>query len=144
MRIRILVCFVNDSDLHQPRQSRSQQTLERILRSGTTLIAEQSYDDVTIAEIAAQAKISVGGFYSRFRNKEALLNALQIRLAEETQDRIRICLAKDWSSKNFFDLLQFIVSNNAELYDKYRGVLTVIHVKSSGPWKQQRQHAPGI
>ena len=116
--------------LREPRQSRSQQTLERILQSSTTLIAEQSYDEVTIAEIAARAQISVGGFYSRFHNKAALFSVLQQRLGQETQTRITAALADDWSSTSLHDLLTFIVSNNAELYEKYRGVLTVIHLRT--------------
>lgn len=121
---------MNDSGLREPRQTRSQQTLKRILQSSTALIAEQSYDEVTIAEIAERAEISVGGFYSRFQNKEALLRVLQERLGQETQNRINTALAKDWSVTSLYDLLYFIVSNNAELYEKYRGVLTVIHIRT--------------
>ena len=104
--------------------------MNRILQSSTALIAEQSYDDVTIAEIAERAQISIGGFYSRFQNKEALLGVLQERLGQETQNRINAALAKDWSVMSLYDLLHFIVSNNAELYEKYRGVLTVIHLRT--------------
>ena len=102
--------------LYQPRQSRSQQTLERILSASTAQIAVQSYDELTIAEIARHARISVGGFYSRFENKEALFTALQVRLGEETQSRIIDALNKDWSSTSLHDLLLFIVSSNAEVY----------------------------
>ena len=116
--------------LREPRQSRSQQTLERILDSGTALIAEQSYDEVTIAEIAGRARISVGGFYSRFKNKEALFSTLQKRLAQETQDALTAALAEDWTATNLYDLLFFVVSRNAELYEKYRGVLTVVHLRT--------------
>lgn len=116
--------------LHEPRQPRSQHTLERILSSSTAQIAEQSYDELTIAGIAARAQISVGGFYSRFQNKEALFTALQVRLGEETQDRLNDALSNDWSSTSLHDLLHFIVTNNAEIYKKYRGVLTVVHMRT--------------
>ena len=119
---------MDQQDLHIPRQSRSKQTLERILSSGTILIAEQSYDEVTVAEIAARAQISVGGFYSRFRNKEALFNKLKERLGQETQGKMAAALARDWSSSSLHDLLLHVVTGNAELYEKYRGVLTVIHL----------------
>ena len=121
---------MHNPGLHEPRQSRSQQTLERILSSSTALIAEQSYDEVTIAEIARRAKISVGGFYSRFHNKEALLSVLLERLGQETQHRISAALADNWSNRSLQDLLRQIVSNNAELYLKYRGVLTVVHIQT--------------
>lgn len=116
--------------LRAPQQSRSQQTLERILSSSTALITEKSYEDVSVAEIAERARISVGGFYSRFENKEALFGTLLDRLGQETDVRIEKALAKDWSNTSLHELLHFIVSNNAEVYEKYRGVLTVVHIKT--------------
>lgn len=130
MRIIIRFIIMNTQGLRIPTQSRSQQTLERILNSSRELIAEQSYDEVTIAQIAKRAAISVGGFYSRFENKEALFSALQENLATETQSRIVDAQAMDWSSKNLLDLLHYIVSGNADLYEKYRGVLTVVHLRT--------------
>ena len=116
--------------MREPQQSRSQNTLHRILSSGTALIAEQSYDAVTIADIARRAKISVGGFYARFKNKEALFKVLQEQFAQETQMLISQALEKDWTERSLSDLLQLMVSSNAELYEKYRGVLVVVHLKT--------------
>ena len=116
--------------IRHPKQTRSEHTLERILRSGTALIEERSYDEVTIADIAARADISVGGFYSRFSNKEALFSALQLRLGEETESRAAAALAEDWSSTSLLELVRVIVAGNVELYRKYRGVLTVVHLRT--------------
>lgn len=121
---------MDGTGLRTPQQSRSQQTLERILSSSTTLIAEKSYEDVSVAEIAERAQISVGGFYSRFENKEALFGTLLNRLGQETDERIEEALANDWSNTSLRDLLHFIVTNNAEVYERYRGVLTVVHIKT--------------
>ncbi len=100
------------------------------MSSSTNLIAEQSYDEVTIAEIASHSKISVGGFYSRFRNKDALLSNLQQRLGQETQARIAITLEQDWSGISLQKLLHHVVKANAEIYQKYRGVLSTIYLKT--------------
>lgn len=116
--------------LRAPQQARSQLTLERILSSSTALIAEKSYDDMSIAEIAHKAGISVGAFYSRFSDKEALFLKLQRRLGEETRERIASALSRDWSKTSLRGLLQHVVRNNAELYNKYRGVLTTVHVRT--------------
>ena len=104
-------------------QGRSQQTLERILAASTDLVAEFSYEELTIADIANRSSISVGGFYSRFRNKDALFQALRLRLADETHLRIEAALKRDWSRQSLRDLVYFVVAGNAELYTKYRGVL---------------------
>ena len=78
---------MDTTGLRTPQQSRSRLTLERILSSSTALITEKSYEEVSIAEIAERARISVGGFYSRFENKEALFGTLLHRLGQETDDR---------------------------------------------------------
>lgn len=116
--------------IRRPRQPRSEQTLERILGAGTALISERSYDALTISDIARRAEISVGGFYSRFRNKEALFEALQKQLAEETESRLANALATDWSGVSLLELLEAIVTGNVELYRKYRGVLIAVHVNA--------------
>lgn len=124
-----------------PQQSRSQKTLERILSSSTSLISVKSYDDLSIAEIASSARISVGGFYSRFENKEALFSRLVERLGQETEDRITAALAADWSKTSLQQLLFFVVNNNAEIYEKYRGVLTAVHIKTRGSQRPKDESA---
>lgn len=138
---------MNTIGLRAPQQPRSQQTLERILSSSTSLITEKSYEDVSIAEIAERARISVGGFYSRFENKEALYFTLLNRLGQETDDRIETALGKDWSKTSLHELLYYIVANNAEIYEKYRGILTVVHIKmrlsnphDDGPRRAYNEH----
>jgi len=121
---------MDNTTFRAPQQSRSQRTLERILSSSTMLIAEKPYDSVSIAEIASSARISVGGFYSRFENKEALFSTLQSRFVQETQERIESALATDWSHSSLRELLHFIVANNVELYEKYRGVLTDVYIRT--------------
>ncbi len=93
-------------------------------------MTKKSYEDVSIAEIAAHAKISIGGFYSRFDSKEALYSELLNRLGQETDEKIEAALAKDWSKTSLQDLLLFVVASNAEIYDKYRGILAVVHLKT--------------
>jgi AcrR family transcriptional regulator len=66
-----------------PQQARSQLTLSRILDASETLLAEKSWEDAGVAEIARRAGSSVGAFYSRFRDKDALLVALHERFVEE-------------------------------------------------------------
>lgn len=66
--------------ISKPKQARSQQTLERLLTAAQELIEERGCADVSIPEVVARAKSSVGGFYSRFKNKDELLCALEERL----------------------------------------------------------------
>jgi AcrR family transcriptional regulator len=56
-----------------PRQSRSRATLERITAAAEGLFAEHGYDGTTVSDIVSRARCSVGAFYARFNDKEALL-----------------------------------------------------------------------
>ncbi|MCP5066079.1 MAG: TetR/AcrR family transcriptional regulator [bacterium] len=63
----------------RPKQSRSEQTLLRLLDAAEALIEEQGLPDASIPEIVRRAGSSVGGFYARFRDKNELLRALEER-----------------------------------------------------------------
>ena len=57
------------------RQARSRETEQRILRALGELLDEKAFDQLSIAEVAARAGVSVGGFYARFASKhDALLH----------------------------------------------------------------------
>lgn len=66
-----------------PQQARSQKTLERILEAAEALIIEKGVEATTVTEIARAAKSSVGAFYARFTDKEALLRTLIERFTEQ-------------------------------------------------------------
>jgi AcrR family transcriptional regulator len=62
-----------------PQQRRSQDSLERILDASETLIRERGFESMTIADVVERSGSSVGSLYGRFRNKLALLQAVQVR-----------------------------------------------------------------
>jgi len=73
-----------------PRQARSRRTLERILAATEVLLAEAPFEEITVAEVAARAGISIGTLYGRFRTKRALLAAVCARrFGAGTRDRSR-------------------------------------------------------
>lgn len=61
---------------HNPRQERSRRTSERIVAAALELLAEGTFESMTVSAVARRAGISVGGFYARFASKEALLDHL--------------------------------------------------------------------
>lgn len=54
------------------RKKRAIETKKRIKAVADKLISEREYEDITIAEIAQLANISIGGFYHYFASKEEL------------------------------------------------------------------------
>ena len=70
--------------VRRPMQERSQRTLERILSAAETLILEVGFEGATVAEIVRRADSSVGAFYTRFKDKDALLRCLIDRFFHAT------------------------------------------------------------
>jgi AcrR family transcriptional regulator len=60
----------------QPRQTRSRDTVQAILRAAAQVFAARGYAATTTNHIAARAGVSIGSLYEYFPGKDALLLAL--------------------------------------------------------------------
>ncbi len=69
--------------MRPPRQQRSQETLERLLTATEELIEELGFEKATVSGIVKRAGSSVGAFYTRFSDKDALLRCLLDRFVGE-------------------------------------------------------------
>jgi AcrR family transcriptional regulator len=67
----------------EPRQKRSIEKRARLKEAGLALFGEKGYEGTSIDEIAARARLAVGGFYQHFRSKRQLLLALMDELLEK-------------------------------------------------------------
>lgn len=66
----------------QPKQKRSQQRVEKILRAAAEVFAEVGYEAATTHMIAARAETAIGSLYQFFPDKLALFHALEARHME--------------------------------------------------------------
>ncbi len=74
-----------------PKQERSRAKRNSLLRSALGIFQERGYDGATIDAIAAGAGVSVGVFYSYFRNKrQMLLTLTQERMAQMRANLINL------------------------------------------------------
>jgi len=107
-----------------PHQARSQATLDRLLDSAETLFAEKGYEDTGVAEIARHAGSSVGAFYTRFDDKEALLNALYDRFVEQALFTGEAVLSPErWADAPVSEILAEIAAFLVRTYRERRGLL---------------------
>ncbi len=70
-----------------PKQARSRQTAERITAAALALLERTSFAELSVAEIARRAGVSVGGFYARFPSKQALLEYFDATVVEGILER---------------------------------------------------------
>lgn len=71
--------------MRPPAQGRSRETLARLLDATERLLADRTFDNVSVNDIVKEARSSVGSFYARFDSKDALLRALHQRYDEESR-----------------------------------------------------------
>ncbi len=71
----------------QPQQSRSRETVARILAAADSEIGELGLNGASTTSIARRAGVSVGGLYRFFADKEEIANALASQYLEDVEDR---------------------------------------------------------
>lgn len=72
-----------------PQQARSRRTLERLEKAALELVARDGPDSVTVAQVVARARSSVGSFYARFQGKDELFVHLAEGLRRQALERWR-------------------------------------------------------
>lgn len=78
--------------IRAPQQARTREGLTRLLDSAEQLVATRGFDHAGIAEITRAARSSVGAFYRRFADKDALLHALHQRFCDEARATADVAL----------------------------------------------------
>lgn len=72
------------------RQARAAETRKRIVAAAKKMITENGFENVSIEEIAKEAEVSTGSFYTYFKKKEDVIEELNqlsfYRLAEITNE----------------------------------------------------------
>lgn len=68
-----------------PRQDRSLKTQQTLLDALDRLLQEHSFEELTVAQIAAEAGLTTGAIYRRFKDKRALLAASFERFFAQSQ-----------------------------------------------------------
>jgi len=71
-----------------PVQERGQETVEQVLAAASALLAKMPLSQITTSRIAAKAKVSVGGLYRFFPDKQAIVDAIAVRALEQFQGTV--------------------------------------------------------
>lgn len=123
---------VRQSGVHQPMQARSAGTLRRIVEAARVLLDERNFDDISISEIMDRAGMSTGAFYTRFRNKDALLPYLYERYDEELE-RITSGFLEParWTGLTLAKRVRLLVRFSVQTYRTHRGLWRAVLIRAS-------------
>jgi AcrR family transcriptional regulator len=79
--------LAQSASVRPPVQARSRRTLGRIVEASLALISDLGRDALTVQDVVARARISVGSFYARFSGRDELLRYLDEEMAARERGR---------------------------------------------------------
>ena len=71
------------SSRRTPVQSRSVQTVQRVLDAASSLLRQFPLEDLTTTRIASEAGLSIGAVYRFFPDKQSIVDAIAVRHVEQ-------------------------------------------------------------
>lgn len=116
-----------------PKQHRSRQTLQRIVRAALELIGQDGVEGTTVGAIARRAGSSVGSFYARFEGKTDLLLYLDERIWETVDQRWSDALAEGLADRPIDQLVRGLARLYADMDLVHRGARDAIGRALRGP-----------
>lgn len=122
---------MTDKLVFAPKQERSQQTQERLLQATRELLEETVFEELTIQQIATRAGCSVGTFYGRFKNKEAVLPLLLRTHYAETEEEIdRVFAAERWRGASLDKRVNAVVEHVASIAVRQPGLIRTLALRN--------------
>jgi AcrR family transcriptional regulator len=108
-----------------PRYRSGQRSADALLEAGRNLLAQISYEGLTVSDLCKQANLTSGAFYRRFESKDAFFLALQ-RLALDDATRTQHALQLEMDKRAYATLAdgaQAVVDAMREWHLRHRGVI---------------------
>lgn len=114
-----------------PQQTRSQETLDRILDAAEQVLAEKAFGEATLAEIMERAGVTVGAFYRRYPDKNALLRHLDERFFEEMSVRAgELFDPAKWTDASARSVIDLFAQQAVEVYSTRRGLMRSLFLRA--------------
>jgi len=113
------------------KQSRSRSTHDRIVEAGMSLVRAGQFDEVGFREIIETAGVSVGAFYGRFKNKEALLQFVLQQFFIDTERWIEKTVSNiEAKSTCLDDVIIGVVRTMIGLYQRDLGMMRSVYLRT--------------
>ena len=112
----------SDEWVRPAHQTRSREQRDRLLKAGERVFAKEGFWGAHVSQIAELAQCSVGSFYRRFKDKEALFFALQEDMATRAHDNIqKVFDNPDWLTRPLPEKFEEFVRNTARTIGRIEG-----------------------
>lgn len=107
-----------------PQQKRSREKFKAMLRAAEKLFAEQGIPQTSVQQIVEAAGVSIGAFYQRFENKDALIHTIFYLLEDELSPLLAALETSEGQSLE--QTIELVTSNSIKFYSKRRGVFLAL------------------
>ena len=133
----------------EARQKRSVRIRDSFINVGIDALNEQRLHTLTVSGLAQASGNSVGGFYTRFQDKDAYFRALRVFTIQSIEQEYVIYFNADkLTGKPRHEILESLVDLMVDLFtSRYRGVLReslLLILEPEDPWAPMRQSALNI
>jgi AcrR family transcriptional regulator len=68
---------LNSVHARAPKQSRSRESFDRVIKAAIDVLMEGDLEDLTLAEVSRRSRVSIGSIYGRVESKEDLIRVVQ-------------------------------------------------------------------
>ena len=110
-----------------PQQTRSRESLHRLLKAAAEILQEKGLEGATIPRIAARAGLSPGAVYRRFPDKDALLRKVVIATLEGADQQTAALLTPELAKRcTLPSIVKTIVGSSLGSYRKHTRLLSSI------------------
>lgn len=114
------------SSIIRAKQKRSTLTQNKILKSLHECLSNKYFEHISIVELAEGAEVSVGTFYRRFKDKNALIPLLYEDFGKELDVWVTHLEANEFVNKE--ELFTFLIQETVQFIDKRSGVFRTLHL----------------
>lgn len=112
-------------------QLRSREQRDRLLKAGERIFARDGFWGAHVTQIAELASCSVGSFYRRFKDKEALFFALQEDMAGHARRNIeKVFDDPDWLIRPLDEMFEQLIRNTARTIVRIQGYYRALYEMS--------------
>jgi AcrR family transcriptional regulator len=123
--------FMTTQRFRPPQQHRSQETLDRILDAAERVLDAKIFTEATLVEIMDAAGVTVGAFYRRFPDKDALLHLMDERFFAELYARGDAVLdPARWSDQPIANVVREFTREAITIYRVRRGLLRSLFLRA--------------
>lgn len=125
------------------KQQRSKATQSRILKATESLLRNELFDEISIRRIVREAETSIGSFYARFRDKDALLHALYAKYEARLDRRLAVLSETVADVKSLDAMSRLIADHFVEIHGEIPNLSRAVfeYVTRAPDSDHARQHS---